>query len=908
MGSERGEVVLLLWLAVLGFAQDADGDGVPDAVDACPGHDDRIDHDFDAIPSGCELQPVGAPWDWRVHRLVHAAGPVDVQAIDVDFDGDLDLVRAHTHGVDVLDNQGGLSFATEVPLYSQAVWIYTTEAGDADGDGDTDLVYVDLGRGTVGVLENLCGALVRGPIVGMGLSEPAQAELLDVDGDGDTDVTVTSHLAGPWVFEATPTGFAPGVLTNAFGTGSHALGHGDMDSDGIDDAVVSELYDQGRAYWLDWAAWSFTEQVFDTQPGSYYDTSAFTALTVADFTSDGEPDVMAADDDEIRMYRNLGAGASFNSAVADDSRLNVWELIADDVDADGDIDALVGGIDGLYLLQNDFPGFTLLDIPTALPLAVQGMAYADLDNDGIPDLAGTGIWDAELEVLGGLGGGTWSSAFTMVPDTPTQPEGVAATDLDGDGWEDVVVTEFDGDRLTWHRNLGAGQFGPRQDIVTGRSRLGRVHPADIGGDGDVDLFTASPSGGLLWIEATGPATFAPEVELDPLVGFYGLDTGDIDGDGDLDLVASGWTYPDGLVRWYRNDGGSWTAQADVASATWLVADVELVDLGGDPARDLVWASADDGVYWAENLGGTFGPPQLVASVVGGFTWAGVEAADFDGDGDRDLAWAADAGTAVLQTAENLGGSFAAPVDVDPGGPDPMNLTVGDLDQDGALDLVVTGHSGTTRTATIWVHRGDGAGTFDPRIEVGRLGYQVVQAVLFDADQDLDLDVLHGSRIEHDVVWLENPLNDPPDADGDGLWEDEELARGLDPTLVDTDGDGLTDGAEVFRQGGPTVVATTTSTPTTPGLSPCASPPATGTGTGSGTGTGTGSTGTTPTGTPGTATGTLGDSGMPSDGRNKPGPGCSCSNGTGSALWLWLLVAFASARRPSSRGACGTRAG
>ncbi len=192
-----------------------------------------------------------------------------------------------------------------------------------------------------------------------------------------------------------------------------------------------------------------------------------------------------------------------------------------------------------------------------------------------------------------------------------------------------------------------------------------VAAADLDGDGAVDLVVSNYGAhSVSVLRGRGDGTFAAPVEYGPVDTPRGVTLGDFDGDGDLDMaVCRSW-----------ND--------DVA-----------VLLGNGDA--------------------TFGSPALHPT---GGTWAyQVRAADLNADGALDLVVSHSyyVGAGVVGVLLGAGdGTFGAPVTYAVG-PNPSDLVLGDLDNDGALDAVVTNTSQLNSEPSISVLRGNGDGTFGP---------------------------------------------------------------------------------------------------------------------------------------------------------------------------------------------------
>ncbi|CAN0546515.1 unnamed protein product, partial [Ectocarpus sp. 8 AP-2014] len=135
------------------------------------------------------------------------------------------------------------------------------------------------------------------------------------------------------------------------------------------------------------------------------------------------------------------------------------------------------------------------------------------------------------------------------------------------------------------------------------------------GDDDLDVISASAFSGLAWYENwNGSGAFSLGVSLEPADPAGGKDvvTADIDGDGDIDIISASFdgnhtagNFPDGRILWLENDGsGSFAEGRDVGlldSARNVVA----VDLDKDGDIDLVACENVGGhIVWYENTDGT----------------------------------------------------------------------------------------------------------------------------------------------------------------------------------------------------------------------------------------------------------------------------------------------------------------
>jgi hypothetical protein len=240
---------------------------------------------------------------------------------------------------------------------------------------------------------------------------------------------------------------------------------------------------------------------------------------------------------------------------------------------------------------------------------------------------------------------------------------VFTADVDGDGRLDVLSASFSDNKIAWYRNTaGTGPITwATATISTGATGARGVHAADIDLDGRLDVVSASMSNNqLAWYRNGGGAspTFTTFVVTTAASSPRSVETGDVDGDGRVDLVVA--SFSDNRVSWWRNVAGSpitWT-QVSVSTAETGARSARVVDLDSDGDIDIIsGAESANRIAWHRNDGGGTTWTTFVLSTAASAPYM-VFAADVNGDGRRDVlsASANDDKIALYTSSICLGGT------------------------------------------------------------------------------------------------------------------------------------------------------------------------------------------------------------------------------------------------------------
>ncbi len=279
------------------------------------------------------------------------------------------------------------------------------------------------------------------------------------------------------------------------------------------------------------------------------------------------------------------------------------------------------------------------------PRGAYGLATVDIDDDGDTDILGT--TDAKAGVLLWRNEGTSPPSWEVIEIDGDFSGGTSLhpADIDLDGDFDIVgAAQSPGHKVSWWRNDATDfRSWQRFDIETFYPVACNVFAADVDADGWQDVMSTSWSFGTvnLWrLDVGDEMVWTPQTLADGQGGAHSAVAEDLDGDGDLEIVATAATVNSIMVFW--NDGNEpidWTREVlgDNLVGVRYAATAD-IDASGTP--DVVAAAADGQVVWWANDGGPLSgwARHTIDTECFGGHWVDLE--DIDGDGHIDVLVAA----------------------------------------------------------------------------------------------------------------------------------------------------------------------------------------------------------------------------------------------------------------------------
>jgi hypothetical protein len=664
--------------------------------------------------------------------------PHAVTTEDFNNDGRPDVAVTHnlSNSVSILLSIGDGTF--QVPLaFAVGGHPVALVTGDFNHDGIVDIASSDFGTDTVSLLLGRGdGTFEEAQAFHVGAG-PAALTVGDLNGDGDSDLIVASSLsrdltlligAGNGTFGSTtslPLDAAPGAVAT-----------GDFNRDGVLDITVTNpvlntvsiLFGRG-----DGAFQTPVEFATGAVPGS---------LTVGDFNRDGRADIATANNNSHNVTVLLGQG---DGTIPSQTQFDVGRypaaLITGDFNNDGRLDfATANGLAEPISVGLGLGDGTFAKPGASSPTIQSRPLVADLNYDGLLDVVVLRN-DGKLLFRASSADGTFRAPVVINTDSDDAVRDVTFLTLDGTAF--LVTINSQEDSLDIFTEVD-GQFLEVAELAVPGILPSRIMAGDVNGDGLADVVVTSAAAGKVFVYLQRPeddgSSRPPAYQIDVGNGVSDVALVDVNSDGlpeivvtdqvsgDVRVLLNSATAP--FVSQLRFRAGASLTSVVLVEASQQVQSREMsiavvAGLFNDDAiPDL--AVLNQGVNRVDILpgdghGGVFNPT-ITTSLLTGRDPVALVTADFNNDGRADLA-VLNKGSDDLSVFLNDGhGGFTEQTETDSAGRMSRisagnlstGLSVGDINADGQLDLLIGNEQGDVLTIL-----GNGDGTFRPYQRIDR---------------------------------------------------------------------------------------------------------------------------------------------------------------------------------------------
>ena len=374
-------------------------------------------------------------------------------------------------------------------------------------------------------------------------------------------------------------------------------------------------------------------------------------LVLGDYDADGNLDIIAGSPGNgdgspkgLHVWKGNGNGGftDVTSSTGLPANGNWRGVAVGDVNSDGSLDVAAsngyGTSEGIHVYLGDGTG-KFKDQSTGLPPTQDrdsNVVLVDFDNDGDLDVAAGGAAgvDVYLVTEGPLGNLAWSQASVGLPDGKFS--GITGADWNKDGSVDLVVSAYGA-------GSGIGVYAyenTRNSAVWTSSSSGLPNDGDyienavgdIDGDGHLDIATAGSYGntyGIMVYYGDGDGAWTGNSQgFTDNVQYVGVDLGDFNGDGTLDLVTGKRTRGGGIEVWKNPSSSAPPSQPEIEITFPSIGD----SLTGGSTHDVIWTSSSGtppftiALLYSTDSGATY-PQNIAADLaqeeagMGSHTWS-----------------------------------------------------------------------------------------------------------------------------------------------------------------------------------------------------------------------------------------------------------------------------------------------
>ncbi len=734
---------------------------------------------------------------------------------DYDNDGDLDILLTGFDGSNgisrIYRNDGNNTFTEMTSMTLTDVAFSSVAWGDYDNNGDLDILLSGYDNGGYSVSkiyrnngDNTFAEQTSISLTGVYYSSVAWG---DYNNDGYLDILLTGNGISKIYQNNRNNSFTEQISITLPGVSNSSIAWGDYDNDGDLDIILTGFDGSSR----------ITKIFRNNGDNSFTDQSSIIfagysqgSVAWGDYDNDGDLDLLLAGaGGSTDLHRNNGdntftAQASFPFATS-------CSIVWGDYDNDGDLDILLTGSGISKIFRNDGDNtFTEQTSISLIGVYYSSATWGDYDNDGDLDILLTG-YDGSNPVSK-----IYRNNNITANTTPSVPTNLSSVVNENDvtfSWNKSTDTETPQNGLKYNLVIGTSPnavntFSPMSDRSTGYRRVinlgntnhnnswtikglpygdyywsvqavdnvfagsnfapekrfaipevfteqtsisltgvhsGSIAWGDYDNDGDLDILIIGDTGGYTAstkLFQNNAGTFsAVSTSIYPC-RFGTVDWGDYDNDGDLDVLLTGFNSGN-ISRIYRNDGGNVFTDINAGLTPLTYSCGKWGDYDNDGDLDVLITGGSGGenptskIYRNDN--GTF--TDISANLIPAL-WSAAAWGDYDNDGDLDIVitgaatWAANATTSIYR---NDGNAVFTNINAGLIGVYYSSVAWGDYDNDGDLDLMLAGWNQATNTDVAKVYRNDN-GIFTD-ISAGLTGVRSCSMAWGDYDNDGDLDIL-----------------------------------------------------------------------------------------------------------------------------------------------------------------------
>jgi hypothetical protein len=609
-----------------------------------------------------------------------------------------------------------------------------------------------------------------------GITAPNETAIADVNNDGFKDIIVAGNSKIGWFKNNNGSGnFSNCNLIANANSSYYNVVAGDLDGDNDVDIAFS-LWGNNvqQFYWcknLDGLG-NFGPATLIISGGSFMNNK----MQIIDVDADNDMDVLIATNNYFSFFENTNGTGSFTEHLIAGSHTSastsIAKFIAKNVDNEprAEIVSVINGTLSCYKINPNFT-ITLLDAITSSPFS-DTYDIADIDNDGFQDIV-TSYSNGNTKKLQWFRNLTGAGSFGIAQNLVNMPSTMSTNGNGNDEKRAIEIVDFNNDNkldivhidsnianANWYKNMGNGVFTMQQLLITTNQNIRDVKIIDANGDGYKDiLLSVRGENKLAWYSNTnGSGVFGTENLIGRMVYTPNkVDAGDIDNDGDVDLVSS--SPGDSKLAWYKNTNGGFTESQNVITQSLVNAsNATLGDIDNDGDLDVMafsWYQNNgdfSSIVWHENANGMGNFTQQHIVVSNTEQIQAIRLVDIDSDGDKDVICAS-ANNIISLYKNNGNGTFAAQVifSTYTYGRYLLDMVVADIDNDSDMDVAVSFNG----NEIAWYENSNGQGNLSTKHVIVATMHYPISIFVTDLDGDNNKDLVFNNRNQNQVGYFKN---------------------------------------------------------------------------------------------------------------------------------------------------------
>lgn len=554
-------------------------------------------------------------------------GPLTINVSDIDNDGDLDIL---TGGQDdtiiLLENINTGDFQNPVIIYDGNYNTKKIRTVDLNNDNLLDIVS-SHDNGTIYWAKNLGSNNYENRQYITGSSDNGTAlDFIDINEDGFLDIVTANNYSSDnvrYIINQNGLSFDNNnavIIDNTIEE-PYEINAKDIDNDGKKDIVVSFWTNDNISWYRNLGNAVFSNRIEITN-----NISNPKSFIVDDVDNDNSNDIISSSysPSKVSLFKNQNSGNSFKESI-----LNYWygypmDIKSDDLNNDGNKD-IVMACDDLLWFKNygnaNFSSYKLISSALESNPFIESI-ISDLDLDAKKDIIG--LRHDGIEIFTDTGNEEYLGTF--------YPYGflngnMVLEDIDGDGYNDIIVRVYDDNdskyKVAWIKNNGDLSFGDIS-IFTDNSygfSPNKITAGDIDNDGDIDVVVSSQNySSIHLLKNDGLGNFTNNLVMESITT-NPISLEDVNNDGYLDIISGGYYIGNKEIYWIKNNEGTFSSTITKIDNNTGVTEFSFEDIDNNGYKDLVCVhyessseGGDEKIFYYLNFDSGFDSMVLVDNV------------------------------------------------------------------------------------------------------------------------------------------------------------------------------------------------------------------------------------------------------------------------------------------------------